>query len=152
MIIICGIYASQKLTSPPRFAFTGIMALTLACTVIGCSIPANALNKKVEKGRHLNERDYRDAWCQINHGIKEYRLDDGTRVDCLTATHAIEFDFAKKWAESIGQALYYGKKTGKTPMVVLILSGQKDSRFVSRAKLAAPDLDILVMYPNFLSK
>lgn len=32
----------------------------------------------------------------------EYKNHDKTRVDCLTETHAVEFDFAKKWAESSG--------------------------------------------------
>ena len=34
---------------------------------------------------------------------------------------AVEFDFASKWAESIGQAEHYAKMTGKKVMVVLIL-------------------------------
>lgn len=43
----------------------------------------------------------------------EYRLSDNTRVDCMTDTLAVEFDLANKWAECIGQALYYGKQTKK---------------------------------------
>ena len=34
---------------------------------------------------------------------------------------AVEFDFANKWAECIGQALYYGQKTNRTPACVLII-------------------------------
>jgi hypothetical protein len=49
------------------------------------------------------EAYYQDKWCSVNKGQTEYRLEDNTRVDCLTDTHAIEFDFAEKWAESIGQ-------------------------------------------------
>jgi hypothetical protein len=30
----------------------------------------------------------------------EVVMKDGTRCDILTATHAIEVDFAKKWAEA----------------------------------------------------
>lgn len=55
----------------------------------------------------------------------EYENIDKTRVDCLTEFHAVEFDFYNKWAESIGQALYYGFMTGKKPKVVLILENQK---------------------------
>ena len=51
----------------------------------------------------------------------EYENSDYTRVDCLTKKHAVEFDFANKWTESIGQALHYGLMTGKKPMVILIL-------------------------------
>ena len=55
----------------------------------------------------------------------EYENEDFTRVDCLTPVHAVEFDFANKWHESIGQALHYGTVTGKKPMVVLILDNPK---------------------------
>ena len=59
-------------------------------------------------------------------------MSDGSRCDCLTATHAIEFDFASKWAESIGQALLYGEQTGRRPGVVLILEDEKDIHYVQR--------------------
>lgn len=68
-----------------------------------------------------NEASYQEAWCNAHGGVMEYENTDYTRVDCLTKTHAVEFDFANKWAESIGQALHYGIMTGKKPMVVLIL-------------------------------
>ena len=72
-----------------------------------------------------NEASYQDAWCSIHGGVTEYENADHTRVDCLTKTHAVEFDFANKWAESIGQALHYGLMTGKKPKVVLILDNPK---------------------------
>lgn len=68
-----------------------------------------------------NERSYQHFWCSEHKGIEEYENSDFTRVDCLTDTHAVEFDFANKWAESIGQALHYSYMTGKHAMVVLIL-------------------------------
>lgn len=66
------------------------------------------------------EKEYQNAWCAKESGVTEYVLDDLARVDCLTDEYAIEFDFAPKWAEAIGQALYYSIKTGKKPGVVLI--------------------------------
>ncbi len=48
-------------------------------------------------------------------------LPDKARVDCVTDTHAIEFDFAKKWGESIGQALYYATILNKQAGIVLIM-------------------------------
>ena len=75
------------------------------------------------------EKHYQSAWCSEYRGQAEVRLPDGTRADCITATHAIEFDFGRKWAEAIGQALYYGLQTGKAPGVVLILDGEKDYRY-----------------------
>jgi hypothetical protein len=75
--------------------------------------------------RH-SEASYQKAWCSANNGIEEYENKDMTRVDCLTPTHAVEFDFANKWAESIGQALHYGFMTGKKPKVVLILDNPQE--------------------------
>lgn len=48
---------------------------------------------------------------------------------CLTTKNAIEFDFGKKWAEAIGQSLYYSLQTGKRAGVVLILETPKDRKF-----------------------
>ncbi len=79
---------------------------------------------KIPSHKH-NEISYQMAWCKAHNGIMEYENFDKTRIDCLTSTHAVEFDFYNKWAEGIGQALYYGFMTGKKPMVVLILENQK---------------------------
>ena len=56
-------------------------------------------------------------------------LPDQTRCDCLTQTHAIEFDFGTKWAEAIGQSLYYSFQTGKKAGVVLILEKGSDRKY-----------------------
>ena len=65
----------------------------------------------------------------------EYKLDDKTRVDCLTKELAVEVDFAPKWHECIGQALYYGRKTKRIPACVLILeNGDNDMRFLYRLR------------------
>jgi hypothetical protein len=47
----------------------------------------------------------------------------------LTQSHAIEFDFASKWAEARGQSLYYSLQTGKRAGIVLILEKSKDYRY-----------------------
>ena len=75
---------------------------------------------------------YVNQWCTPDFGRKEAVLWDMTRVDCLAKDYAIEFDFAKKWAESVGQSLYYSKMTGKAPAVVLILTNITDYRYVKR--------------------
>ena len=72
-----------------------------------------------------NESSYQHAWCSEHKGIEEYENADYTRVDCLTQVHAVEFDFANKWAEAIGQAEHYAKMTGKKGMVVLTLENPK---------------------------
>ena len=80
------------------------------------------------------EAYYQDQWCTSDFGRKEVILWDRTRVDCMTKEYAIEFDFAKKWAESIGQSLYYAKMTGKKPAVVLILTSPTDYHYVKRVE------------------
>jgi len=74
---------------------------------------------------HHSESSYQHAWCSAHNGIEEFENSDKTRVDCLTDTHAIEFDFADKWAESIGQALHYSFMTGKRAKVILILENHE---------------------------
>lgn len=64
----------------------------------------------------------------------EVVLWDKTRVDISTATHAIEVDWASKWAEGVGQALYYSAVTGKKPGLVL-LTKPGEERFVYRASI-----------------
>jgi len=62
----------------------------------------------------------------------------------LTATHAIEVDFAKKWAESIGQALFYAEMTGEKPGVYLIIESDRDYRYLKRLKLVAKKYGITI--------
>jgi len=45
---------------------------------------------------------------------------DRTRCDCVTDTHAIEFDSGSGWAESIGQGLHYSAISKKKAGMVLI--------------------------------
>lgn len=80
-------------------------------------------------GDYSSEKSYQDATC---NGIIEYRLDDGTRVDCLTEIYAIEYDFANKWYNALGQSLYYSMKTGKKAGIVLIFRKESDLKYYHR--------------------
>ena len=81
-------------------------------------------------GSHINsEKYYQQKWCKEKGGQVEVVLPDRTRCDCLTSTNAIEFDFGEKWAESIGQALYYSIQTGKKAGIGLILEESKDNKY-----------------------
>lgn len=92
---------------------------------------------------HL-EKFYQERWCNEHNGIMEYRLPDKTRVDCLTDEYAVEVDFAPKWAESVGQSLYYAERTGKKPGVVLIMEHPGDERFSTRLDVLADRYHIKV--------
>nr|DAJ74770.1 MAG TPA: hypothetical protein [Caudoviricetes sp.] len=84
------------------------------------------------------EHEYQAYWCNARNGVMEYRLNDKTRVDCLLPNMAVEFDFANKWAECIGQALYYGRMTNRQPACVLIMeNGEKDLKYLYRLRRTA---------------
>lgn len=62
----------------------------------------------------------------------EVVLEDKSRCDCVTDSHAVEFDFASKWAESVDQAMHYAAQTGKQAGIVLILERTKDEAYLKR--------------------
>ena len=105
--------------------------LKILIVILSIILFSGLFNTAIAGHKHP-EKYYQEKWCTEHNGQIEYRLDDGTRVDCLTETHAIEFDFAPKWAESIGQSLYYGAKTDKTPGIVLIIDGYSDLKYLVR--------------------
>lgn len=84
------------------------------------------------------EAEYQKAWCEKRGGLMEYKLSDKTRIDCLLPNMAVEFDFANKWAECIGQAIYYGRQTNRQAACVLIMeNGEKDLKYLYRLRRAA---------------
>ncbi len=65
----------------------------------------------------------------------EFRLWDGCRVDLLSPTHAIEVDYAKKWAEACGQALYYATLTRRKPGIILLVDDRdRQARLIYRCQ------------------
>ena len=120
-----------------KFIIIFISCLILTTPKLSVSATQYYKSKSTNSSKsHLrNEKSYQKAWQKKYGGILEYRNDDSTRVDCLTDTHAIEFDFANKWAEAIGQALYYQHKTGKRAKVVLILENpQVQMKYYNKVK------------------
>lgn len=80
------------------------------------------------------ESHYQGRAAAILGGVTEHVLPDKTRVDILTDDVAFEVDFARKWAEGIGQALHYSTMTKRDAGLILILSGPKDERYVQRVQ------------------
>ena len=97
--------------------------------------------------KHIQpERVYQQLWCDKYNGIMEYTLPDKTRVDCVTKNYAVEFDFAPKWAEAVGQSLYYGIMTNKKPAVVLIIENPSDWKYYHRIKKVAEFINFTLWY------
>jgi hypothetical protein len=85
---------------------------------------------------HLHlEKEYQSKWSKDHNGTMEYVLDDCSRVDVLLPDYVVEFDFAPKVYESIGQAFYYASKTGRKPAVVLIIENpEKEQKYLNKLK------------------
>lgn len=63
------------------------------------------------------------------------RTEDGAWCDLLTKELAIEVDWAEKWAEGIGQALYYGLCFKRQPAVILLIKDpEQDESKVARCR------------------
>jgi|GEM_PF-2525149 len=83
--------------------------------------------------RAYAEAKYQKKWCMDQKGRAEVVMRNRTRCDCVTDDYAVEFDFADKWAEAIGQSLHYSTKTGKKAGIVLIMENQeKDRKYLAR--------------------
>lgn len=113
-----------------------VISIFIALFIIGC-------NEKAPQYKKHKEKYYQTKFCKKIGGEMEVVLSDRTRVDCLTNEYAIEVDFAKKWAEGIGQGLYYGYMTDKKPAVALIC-GSRDKRYLKRLQRVANRYNIKV--------
>jgi len=78
------------------------------------------------------ESYYQDKFAKIVGGETEVVLSDGTRADIVTKNYAIEVDFADKWAESIGQALNYGRLLNKEAGILLVVKGREEDRHIEK--------------------
>lgn len=87
------------------------------------TIPASGA-RETEWSKFLSESS---EYKHLN-GSPEYTLFDKSRVDILTKTHAIEVEWAPKWKEAIGQALFYAALTDQKPGIVLLCRKTPEDR------------------------
>ncbi len=119
-----------------------LVVLLFFCTCL--QVKAEVQNLPLPE-KKLYEKDYQTSWCEKHNGKTEVRLFDKTRIDCLTDSHAVEFDFAGKWGESIGQSLYYAAVVHKKPGIVLIIENKEtDDKYLQRVKTVANKYNIKV--------
>ena len=95
------------------------------------------------------EKFYEAVFAKDINGSRQVVLSDKTRVDIVTDTFAIEVDFADKWAESVGQSLYYGYVLDKKPGVLLVVNGKEDNNFINRLMVIAMKKDITVWIMDY---
>ena len=117
---------------------TGVSAIITLSAALGTIVVSAIIVLSVALGSNANaarlnhESVYQKIWCDAIGGVTEYRLDDGTRVDCFTDYYAVEFDFADKWYQAVGQSLYYAEKTDRQAVVALILEKPSDLKYWDR--------------------
>jgi hypothetical protein len=82
------------------------------------------------------EAFYSNKFCSEMSGKSEHVLKDLSRVDCLTDTHAYEFDWADgmKVYEAIGQSLYYASETGKEPGIYLLIRKKNSEKHIRKVR------------------
>ncbi len=116
---------------------------TLVAVILYLFFEKDLSINKQEDAKH-DEKYYQTKMCNEFGGDMEYVLFDKTRVDCLTKEYAIEVDFAKKWAEGIGQSLYYAEVTGKKPAIGVI-SGEGDEKYLDRIRRVGDKFGIRII-------
>jgi hypothetical protein len=87
------------------------------------------VEQKYKKG---TERQFQVAHAEGQIEVSFNQNGISGRIDDLTGTHAIEYDFAKKWAEAIGQALLYSSVKRKQAGIVLIMQGEGDQKHLDK--------------------
>ncbi|MBI9082119.1 MAG: hypothetical protein JEZ11_00895 [Desulfobacterales bacterium] len=90
--------------------------------LIALLVPAAA-----QADRKHPKRWYQDRWCAKYFGENTVTVSDV--YDCLSEKYVIEFDYADRWYESIGEALHYAMQTGKRAGIVLIMEKEKDVKY-----------------------
>lgn len=90
--------------------------------------------------------EYRAMWCSKNGGKVEYvNGDDTGNFVCIKDQYAINIEYAGKWREAVGQALYYSIITGKKPGIALIVSDSTDDiSYLKNLNLVARKYNIRV--------
>ena len=114
---------------------TWILASVFLIFLLICVV-AKFKDKKsnVRPSTQKNEAYYQHIAAKQLGGKTEHILPDRTRIDILTDKESIEVDWASKWAEGIGQALYYSAMTTKEAGLILIMKSEKDERYIKRVQ------------------
>jgi len=115
------------------------LAILASCMIFVTCIMLALFTYSAKAARLEHEATYQQRYCAAQNGATEHRIvtaHDGLigRVDCLTEFYAIEMDFADKWAEAIGQSLFYAHYMQRQAGIVLILEAADDCRHVRKLR------------------
>lgn len=77
---------------------------------------------------NYSEKEISDYIQLLIGGEREVSVVSG-RIDLVHDGVAFEIDWASKWKESIGQALWYAQQSSKIPGIILILKKDSDYKY-----------------------
>ncbi len=83
-------------------------------------------------GRLHPKRWYQERWCAKYFDSAQVTVSD--QYDCLSEKYVIEFDYADRWYESIGESLHYALQTGRKAGIVLIMEKESDIKYWIKLK------------------
>ncbi len=99
------------------------MKKTLIVMVLSVMLlPASASARRLHPKRWYQER-----WCAKYFSTGPHQVSH--IYGCLTPEYVVEFDYANRWYESIGESLHYAMQTGKKAGIVLIMEKEKDLKY-----------------------
>ncbi|MTB51322.1 hypothetical protein [Lewinella sp. W8] len=117
----------------------------ILCLLCFCAVALTTI-------RAQSEADHIRVLGEHFQGATEVHVENG-RIDILTKTHAIEVEWASKWKNSIGQALWYAQQKNVKAGIILLLKERKDlehfyklTSTLSYAGLS--DLVTVMVYPD----
>lgn len=105
-----------------------ICAIIIFGTLIFSSVPYVTAAERVHP-----EKQYQTETCK---GISEYTNSDDTRTDCFFDGYSIEYDFANKWYECLGQTMHYARLNNNKMECLLIVEKDTDYKYIEAAKNA----------------
>lgn len=88
--------------------------------------------------KHYVEKYYQNKYCNTT----EVRLTDYSRVDCIDSVYATEVDFDNKWAEAVGQSLWYAYMTKLKPKIIVIKRNPRFNRNINRLRILCKKYNI----------
>ena len=99
-----------------------------------------------------NENQYADYIQTLMGGEREVSVQSG-RVDLLTPVVAYEIEWANKWKDAVGQAIWYSLQTERQPGIILILRKPKDYKYFIQLNSALVHANLhrkiqVLLFPN----
>ena len=147
-------------TTPAGFRYHKVPARLVpgqACDIFRPSSNRYCLDRYLGKPIDADSSNWKEVdWSKYladQYGFQDsYHCPDGSFVDILTPTHAVEVEWVDKWEQSLGQSTHYANMTGRKPGIWLLLrdGNEKETadyiRCLSSAKSKGIDVAVFATY------